>query len=196
MMAFQFKIEEVYELHGDPLGHYHHWTILAGQLLEGTIRQGDYIKIPLADGTVLAAYVGGFDLAHQNLGPEVSAGQYDRPFGMMTWRPAAHKFEVLREVARDCTTEEFQSILLGTVQNHPTRIFHNRGVQASHLDCHQCVVIPNTPEVVAILQNLQTSADTYIARRAALVLQKWAAPPAELDQAKPRKTFFSFWNKK
>lgn len=67
-MTFQFEIEEAFEVHGDPLGHYHHWTILAGRLLEGTIRRGDCIKIPLMDGTVLASYVGGFDLAHKILG--------------------------------------------------------------------------------------------------------------------------------
>lgn len=195
-MAFQFKIEEGVEVHKDPLGHYHHWTILTGKLLEGTVRQGDCIKIPLADGTMLAAHVGGFNLASQTLGSEVSAGQYDRTFGMMTWRPAAQNSEVLRDVAQDCTTEEFQSILLGILQNHPTRIFHSRGVQAGHLDCHGCVVIPNTSEVAAILQNLQTSTDTYIARRASLVLQKWAAPPAELQRKKPRTTLLSPWNKK
>src|SRR5438874_130545 len=149
-MTFQFKIEDVFEVYRDPLGHYHHWTILAGKVLEGTMRQGNCIKIPLSDGTMLAAHVGGFDLASKTLGPEVSAGQYDQTLGMMTWCPAANNSEVLREVAQDCTPEEFQSILLSTLENHPGRVFHNRGVRASHLDCQDCVVIPNTAEVVAI----------------------------------------------
>lgn len=176
-MAFQFKIDEVVEVHRDPIGHYHHWTILVGNLVEGTARQGDFIKIPLLDGTILAALIGGFEQFHRTLGLEVSAGQYDR-FGMMTWRPAAVNSEVLRDIAQDCTAEEFQTILLATLQHHPRRIFHNRGIHASDLDCQECVVIPNTPDVVTILQNLQTSPDTYIAQRASLVLQRWATPPA------------------
>src|SRR5215469_559985 len=106
-MTVQFKIETSVEVHKDPMGHYHHWTILVGKLLEGAIRLGDYLIIPLADKTILAAHVGGFELASQNVGVEVSTGQYDGAFGIMTRCPAAQSSKVLQDIVRDCTAEEY-----------------------------------------------------------------------------------------
>jgi hypothetical protein len=196
-MGFQFKIEEGVEVHRDPLGHYHHWTILAGKLVEGSIRRGDFVKVPLRDGTILVAYALDFIMFSRSLGTEVSTGQFDHPFGLMVWHPAPQQAQVALDIAADGTQEDSSRTLLDALKSHPERIFHNRGERAPHLDCRECTLeIPNNPEVRTMLEYLQTSTDTYIARRAALVLQQWAASPAELHQAKPRKTWFAFWHKK
>jgi hypothetical protein len=197
MMTFQFRIEEVVEVHRDPLGHYHHWTILGGTLTEGTVRRGDLIKIPLSDGTSLVAHMLDFIVFARSLGTEVSAGQLDHPFGLMIWRPAPQQHQVSLEIAVDATQEDFERSLLETLDRHPERIFHNRGVQAPHLDCRECTLeLPDVPQVRNMLEHLQTNTDTYIAQRAALVLQNWATPPAEFHKNKPRKTLFSLWSKK
>ena len=43
---FEFQIIETVEIFKDPIGHYHHWTILFGRLAEGTMYPRDLICIP------------------------------------------------------------------------------------------------------------------------------------------------------
>src|SRR5579871_846602 len=191
-MTFQFKIEDVVEVHRDPLGHYHHWTILGGRLTAGSIWPGNFIKIPLQDGTSFVTHMLDFIVFSRSMGAEVSTGQLDHPFGLMVWRPAPQQSLVALEIAVESTQEDFEHSLLEMLEHYPERIFHNRGAYAPHLDCRECTLeMHNVPQVRKMLEQLQTSTDAYIAQRASRVLQSWATPRPKVDKKAGRRPLFS-----
>src|SRR5262249_40627584 len=49
---FVFEFEETLEIHRDPGGHYHHFTVLVGRLLEGTLRSGSQAMLDTTHGPV------------------------------------------------------------------------------------------------------------------------------------------------
>ena len=173
-LPFRFKLDAAAEVYRDPLGHYHHWTVLSGHLVEGTMRVGNLIKLPLTDGTVFIAHIGDMTKFTRSLGTEITVGQVDQPFTVVVWQPAPRQDDIALSSATDATPEEARHNLLDTLEHHPYRLLHNRGKDAATYDCGACSrAIPHTLETVAILKRLRRTADNYIAQRASAILQKW-----------------------
>jgi hypothetical protein len=77
-----------YDIFNDPVGHYHHCTVVSGRLLEGALRVGDVLVLPAADGGVLAARVGGFHAFRTPLGSSITAEEHGSlHLGVMVHRP-------------------------------------------------------------------------------------------------------------
>lgn len=137
-MSFKFQIVGAAEIFRNPTGHYHHWTILIGHLLEGTMRLSDSICIPAADGSKMGAYIGGFDGFRTRFGDEVSVGKHSGPFGVMVRCPAPSQEEIARDLATGCSPEEFHELIEYALRDRPERLIHDRGPNGVGLPCQEC----------------------------------------------------------
>ena len=192
-MSFKFQIMDAAEIFRDPIGHYHHWTILAGHLLEGTVCVRDKICIPATDGTKMCAVIGGFDKFYfeaekKDFGSEVSAGQYASPFGVMVRCPAPSEKEVARDLATGCSSEEFHELIGSSLHHKPTRLIHDRGPDGLGLPCGECTQILYHfarhvlhADFESALTDLCRHPDPYIAGRAQDIISK-AMTEAEYGQ--------------
>jgi hypothetical protein len=73
-MGATFEISETHEVFRDPMGHYHHWTILFGRVLEGTLHEGDELEVGAIGGAAMATRVLGIDAAPRRNAPAGDAG--------------------------------------------------------------------------------------------------------------------------
>jgi hypothetical protein len=172
-MTFKFKLEDAIEVYRDPIGHYHHWTILVGSVTEGTIHRSDLISIPCLDGTKVASRILDFVLFHRSIGVEVSAGQFSDPIGIVAWRPAAKKEEIAHDAATDCSEEVFEATIRWTLANKPSRLLHDRGPNGFGYDCNECTTVLYKhdhavlePDLEPGIRALLEHSDPYIVKRA------------------------------
>jgi hypothetical protein len=140
-MTFKFQVTDAVEIFKDPIGHYHHWTILAGRLVEGTMHLYDRICIPAVDGTMMVARIGGFDAYGMRFGSEVSSGQYADPFGVMVSSPAPSRREIAMDVATSASSREFHELVGWALRHRPARLLHDRGPEGCGFPCRECTKV-------------------------------------------------------
>ncbi len=191
-MTFSFLIEDAFEIHKDPGGHHHHWTILVGTLEEGTLRRNDRIKIPYIDGSSLVSIVGGIEQAHlmDNL-LEISADEADLPLGIMTWVPAADENRVERNtLSYSCSEADYKSNLVWSLENDPIRFIHRQGDYVSA--CDDCIAaVDRIPEFEEHMKQLISHSNLYVAQYASCFLD------GRSRQSSKNKRFpwWAFWKK-
>ena len=168
-MTFKFQITEAVEIFKDPIGHYHHWTVLGGRLAEGTMHLSDWICIPAVDGTKMGARIGGFDAFRVRFGSEVSSEQYPDPIGVMVSSPAPSRREIAMGAATSSSSREFHELAGWALRHRPARLLHDRGPDGCGLRCRDCArVLYSDGRVLLadfepILRDLQQNLDPYIA---------------------------------
>jgi len=165
-MAFTYRIESANEIHRDPGGHYHHWTILSGDLLDGTMLRGEYMLIPANDGRVMVArMLDFFRRPFKIQGAEVSADSDDRHLAVVTWHPVPREEQILSDsIATLCPRETYDRVVLETLERDPV----------SYLHCTDCMPdIHDIPEARLIIQRLQTHPDPRVARMAKFWTDYW-----------------------
>lgn len=168
-MTFKFEIIDAVEIFKDPVGHYHHWTVLVGRLVEGTMHLSDRICIPAVDGSKMGARVGGFDAYGMRFGSEVSSGQYAGPFGVMVSSPAPSQGEIAMGAATSSSSREFHELAGWTLRHRPRRLLHDRGPDGRGFPCQECtqVLSGEGPVLHAdfepILRDLRYNPDANIA---------------------------------
>jgi hypothetical protein len=110
----RFRVDSAHEVLKDPGGHRHHWTVLAGALLDGELRIGDALSIPRVGGSAWLGHVIGFEAFRLTLGDRIDPALVgNRTIGVFVWGLAppadavatgeAHTVEdaVARQLARD-----------------------------------------------------------------------------------------------
>jgi hypothetical protein len=178
MMTFKFQVTDSVEIFKDPIGHYHHWTVLVGVVLEGTIRQSDIICIPAVGGAKLCATILSFDSFHNRLGLEISIGQHATPIGVLVGHPAPSKNEINLGVAARGSPEEFHDLILWALRHRPARLIHDRGSNGLGFSCAECTRILYKhgnvlhKDFELLLQNLIQHHDPYISRRAQEIIDR------------------------
>lgn len=177
-MTFKFQITDAMEIFKDPIGHYHHWTVLVGRLVEGAIHLADLMCIPAVDGTKMGARVGGFDAYRRRFGSELSSKHDTDPLGVMVWSPAPSRKEIAMGVATSSSLMEFHEFAGWALQHRPARLLHDRGPERRGVPCPECmrVLFSDGPvlhaEFEPILRDLRYSSDSYIARTAHDIIEK------------------------
>ena len=177
-MTFEFQITDAVEIFKDPIGHYHHWTILIGRLVRGTIHLADPICIPAADGTKMVARVGSFDAYGRRFGSELSSKDYADPLGVMVRSPAPSRMEIAMGLATSSSSTEFHELIGWALQHRPARLLHDRGPDRRGVPCPECMRVLFSagpalyPEFEPILRDLRHAPDKYIAKSAQDVLDK------------------------
>jgi hypothetical protein len=186
-MTFVFKIDDVAENHGDPGGHYHHWTVLIGTLVEGTMHRGDYVSIPCLDGTMTAAVILRFEAFHLTIGEQISAGEISQPLGVVAWAPAPNEKQVRRDIATSCTFEKYRTIILSVLQRDPMSIFHC-------FDCEKA--LHKIPEALLYLRQIVATnpPESDIVRRANAWLQPRPLPSTK-EEPRTDRPWWAFWRK-
>jgi hypothetical protein len=182
-MTFKFQIIESMETFKDPIGHYHHWSVLAGRLIEGTIHLGDPICIPAVDGTKMCARVGGFDRDYPRaerkpFGSQVACGQHADPLSVMVWSPAPSRRQVAAGVATGISHNEFHELVGWALRHGPARLLHDRGPEGLGRPCGDCTSVLYSQGSVLhadfeqALRELCRHPDPYIAGRAHDIISK------------------------
>jgi hypothetical protein len=177
-MTFKFQIADAVEIFKDPNGHYHHWTVLVGRLVEGTMHLGDGIGIPAVDGTKIGARIGGFDAYRVRFGSEVSFDQYTDPFGVMVSSPAPSQREIAMSAATSLSASELHELAGWALRHRPARLLHDRGPNGRGLRCQDCTrpLYSQSPvlhaDFKAILRDLQHDSAAYIADFARDIINK------------------------
>ena len=178
MMMFKFQIAQSVEIFKDPMGHYHHWTILTGHLLEGTMHLYDAIFIPTVDGAKTCARIGGFEASHKSLGSQVSSGQQSGSIAVMVWSPAPSQREIAMGAATNGSPEEFHELAAWALRHRPARLIHDRGPDGFGLPCPDCTQLLYIagpvldPDFERELRPLCGHPDPYIAGRAQDIIDK------------------------
>lgn len=198
-MSFRFRIDGAAEIFKDPTGHYHHWTILSGQVVEGTLRRGDKMIIQSDHAQSLGTCLLDFSLVNNPLRDQVSAGEYTDPICIATWLPALSKADIAPGTGTACSPEEFHETIVWGLEHYPQRFLHDRGLNGRDLPCSDCSralfrqwnVIH--PDCAAVLRRLCDSPDAYIAQRARKIL---AMPMTEVASAQQRRhPKWMFWRR-
>lgn len=177
-MTFKFQITDAVEIFKDPIGHYHHWTVLVGHLVDGTMHLGDRICIPAVDGTKMGARVGGFEAYGMRFGSEVSSGQCADPLGVMVSSPAPSQREIAMGAATSGSAREFHELAGWALRHRPARLLHDRGPDGRGFPCHECtrVLYSEGPVLHAdfepILRDLQYNPDPNIANWSRNIMKK------------------------
>lgn len=191
-MTFKFQITDAMEIFKDPIGHYHHWTVLVGRLVEGTIHLADLMCIPAVDGTKMGARVGGFDAYRKRFGSELSSEDHTDPLGVIVWSPAPSRKEIAMGVATSSSLTEFHELAGWALQHRPARLLHDRGPERRGVPCPECMrsLFNDGPvlhaEFEPILRDLRHSSDNYIARTARDIIEK-SMSAEEYEQLKEQK---------
>ncbi len=166
----RFLVQEAIEVHRDPIGHYHHWTIIIGVLSAGTLSHGDILELPTRDGSPCSGFVIGFERARRVLGPTISADDSEAPIGVAIRCPAPPRAIVTAGLARRIDAEQHRANLLTTLRDNPRRIFHSRGPRAPAFRCDECAAgLRRIPEARPQLEQLATRADAELASH----VQRW-----------------------
>jgi hypothetical protein len=81
--VIRFAVHAAHEVFRDPNGHVHHWTILQGALLEGTLRLADPLAVPRMGGGSWIGQIVGFETRGEWLGSSADAEHLGgRPLGV------------------------------------------------------------------------------------------------------------------
>ena len=185
-VAFKFKINEAHEIHRDPDGHYHHWTILVGSLLEGTIRAGDYIAIPSRKCSFQASIVLGICAGFGNQLPltnerqAVTAASGPIELGIATWHPVPVEEDVEVGIATECSPRRYLQIIVDSWATYKEQ-YQSRDSRPA---------FRNVPETEALLRDLLEHSDTQLAELASEALK---ARPAVSMTTLPKRKWWQFW---
>jgi hypothetical protein len=218
---FEFQIIETVEIFKDPIGHYHHWTILFGRLAEGTMHPRDLICIPAVDGTKMCARIGGTTpspamdgtrmrapVCREDPGSEVWSRRRGDSFGVMVSSPAPSQSEIAMGVATGSSPEEYHELAGWALRHRPARLIHDRGPDGLGFPCPDCTRVLYTkgpvlhPNFEPALRDLCRHSDPYVARRAQDMISE-AMSAAEYDQwreqqraAKRKFPSWQFWKRR
>lgn len=134
-----FLLEDLIEVHRDPIGHYHHWSFAIGRLLEGTLEHGQWVRLPGVEMDHYAT-IGCFEAFRKILpGPTLTADP-ERVVGVMLRSPAPTKRSLQLDTHSlfNTTKNEVKQQLPHTLKNHPDRFFHDRGPHGRQWRCREC----------------------------------------------------------
>jgi hypothetical protein len=178
-MAFEFVIEDSVEIYRDPGGELHHWTIVTGRLRSGTIRAGQVLRVPGADGMDTVGSALGFIKRGQNLGEMIEAESFPDLFGIAIWQLAPLRDTIAPgSVITDCTTDQYIATLLRLLVTRPERIFHPHGAEHPDKGCEDCEnTLAHKPETIPLLTRLAEGNNPYFAARAAAALETYFSSP-------------------
>ncbi|MEL6342333.1 MAG: hypothetical protein AAFV53_04325 [Myxococcota bacterium] len=151
-----FEVQEALEIHRDPIGHYHHWSIAVGVLSSGTLSTGDCVSLPTSDGSPCSGFIFGFEAFRKILGPTVRAEDLTGAvIGVGVRSPAPPGAIVTAGPLHRIEIDTHRDNVLTILRDHPERLFHNRGAHAPWLWCGECPrVLYNQPAAQPILQHL------------------------------------------
>jgi hypothetical protein len=129
-LVIRFRIEDAVEVHKDPIGHAHHWTVLLGVLEEGTLSIADVLAIPRVGGGFWLGRVLGFERFRDELGTSIDAvTQARRPLGVAVWGVAPPQDSIVRADARVVGPSECREILAELQRLEPGVVTHCRDCQ-------------------------------------------------------------------
>jgi hypothetical protein len=107
----RFRIDEVAEILKDPGGHEHHWTVLIGVLVEGTLRVSDPLAVPRVGGGLWMGQILGFERFRDPPGSSVTAEtERGRNLAVAIWGVAPPKARVALGEARVLTLDEARGV--------------------------------------------------------------------------------------
>ncbi|MCB9640366.1 MAG: hypothetical protein H6728_15730 [Myxococcales bacterium] len=127
MSQARFVIEDLVEVHRDPGGHYHHFSVLIGQLQQGSLSFGQILSFDTELGGVVSAKVGGFEAFRKFLPQTIHAEDQHGTLGVMLWGPAPPKAWKARGEASVVSLEEHEQHLQRLLTQHPAIFFHHQG---------------------------------------------------------------------
>jgi hypothetical protein len=126
----RFQVQSAQEVLRDPGGHEHHFTILMGTLVEGTLRVSDPLAIPRVGGGHWLGQVLGFELFRKTLGNSVNAADAaGEAFGVAVRGVAPPRGTVAEGEAYVATLDEARVIATALSELEPAACKH----------CHDCL---------------------------------------------------------
>lgn len=129
-MTFKLWIEEAIEVHRDPCGHYHHWTILVCRLKNGILNQGPVLFTTHEGERYVSKLVAG------NIGilsgkpvtfPSTAEDIDDQILEIMVSFPAVKGPPLKDTWATDCSPEVFREVINEMLVRDPALFFHYEG---------------------------------------------------------------------
>lgn len=171
-----FLIEEIVEVHRDPGGHYHHWSIVVGRLKTGALAQGEFLQLPTSDGSLCSGRTGGFEAFHRLLPAKIHAEEIDFLLGVMIIAPAPPRAVVCPGEAFSISREEHEANLLALLRGFPERLFHTQG--GTPFRCRDCPgALRGLPAARPLLEALREHhLDAAVARHARELLLALRCP--------------------
>jgi len=195
-MLARFELADAVDVFKDPGGHYHHWTVLMGRIVEGTLRIGDVLIVPAADGGVIAARIGGFHAFLAAVSDTISADRHRTTrLGVMIHSPPILK-ELLPEplagvVVTQGTAEDLETTLSTSLEPARRPLLLHAVVMADEeraalgLDeadgpviCRPCLAMLGLrPDLVRRLPEVLDDPRPAVAAAAALALAEYRRQP-------------------
>ena len=122
----RFRITEAHEVHKDPGGHRHHWTVLVGVLERDSLCVADRLSIPRAGGGEWLARVVGFESFRTRLGTSITADEVrGRKIGVAVWAVAPPAKTVRAgDVATVVSEAEARVLAERLAREHPEVVEH------------------------------------------------------------------------
>jgi len=158
-MGFKFEIQEGFEIHRDPGGHHHHWSILFGYLRDGMLEKGKSIliksKVSLAARLIDWQFHPKSSLARYKSSTTINSAQLNgEVINIRVYRVAPRNSDVPKgTIITQCSDEERIEILTDLLRYDPTYILHGRGEENLRTRCHDCYdlsnLIPNAHEILS-----------------------------------------------
>jgi hypothetical protein len=115
----RFHVTSAHEVVRDPGGHAHHFTVIVGTLVEGTLRVADPLAVPRTGGGHWLGQVLGFERYGKAFGASVNAADSTEAFGVAIRGAAPPEAKVAAGDAFVATLDEARVIATALSELEP-----------------------------------------------------------------------------